>query len=114
MSKVKDINLRLVTPQQNSMNKSISKNNTSGNTGVYYNDQMNKWLSQIRFNKKLIHFGSYHNKEDAIRIREIAELLLFKEYSRRYHELKEKYANEDNSDVEAIIKKKQESIQVNT
>ena len=106
-------NLRIVDNNINMLNKKQYKNTPYGNTGVR-KTKYNTWSCRISFNKKQINLGSYRNKEDAIRVREIAELLLFKEYSRGYHELKEKYANEDTSDVEAIIKKKQESIQNNT
>jgi hypothetical protein len=63
------INLRFATPQQNQQNRSINKNNKSGTKGVSWNKQRNKWTAQIRINGKLIHLGSFLNKEDAINIR---------------------------------------------
>lgn len=107
-------NLRLVTQKQNTWNSGIRTDNVSGVTGVYYIKKKGIWLANMTYNYKQIHLGFYKNKEDAIQTREIAELLLFKEYSPRYHELKEKYTNEDISHVEAIIKKKKYTIQVNT
>ena len=107
-------NLRLITQQKNCLNSEIRSDNTSGTKGIYWRKNNNLWFAMITYKNNKYYLGYHKNKEDAIRVREIAELLLFKEYSRKYHELKEKYANEDTSDVEAIIKKKQESIQVNT
>jgi len=84
-------NLRKVTHQLNMYNNKIFKNNTSGTTGVWFNKRNNKWCAEINYEKKKHYLGEYNNKEDAIFIREITELKLFKEHSRRYNELKEKY-----------------------
>ena len=46
-------NLRICTRQQNQWNKKgLSKNNTSGYTGVYLNRRTGKWYTQLAFNQK--------------------------------------------------------------
>lgn len=88
-------NLRKVTHQLNSYNNKQYSNNTSGMTGVWLNKKDNKWCAEINYEKRKYRLGYYINKEDAIFIREIAELKLHGEYSRRYLELKEKYKDID-------------------
>ena len=75
-------NLRLVTPAQNTYNKSIQPYNTSGEIGVYYHEKRNKWIAQIMINNQ--HYCVYCNsKEDAIEARRKMEDELFGEYG--YH-----------------------------
>lgn len=74
-------NLRIVTQSQNIMNKSISKNNTSGTPGVCYRQREKKWLAYITVNRKNIYLGIFENKEDAIKARKEAEEKYFGEYS---------------------------------
>ncbi len=62
-------NLRFATHSQNNQNRSISSKNTSGTKGVYLNKKSMKWKAQICINGKVIHLGSFLNKEDAINIR---------------------------------------------
>lgn len=78
-------NLRICTYQQNCFNVGINKNNTSRITGVYWNKIMNKWVSQIGIDGKLIYLGSFDNKEDAIKARKDAEIKYFGEF--RYKEM---------------------------
>lgn len=74
-------NLRICSMQKNSFNRGLYKNNTSGTTGVFWNDRMNKWTAQIKHNYKNIILGYYDNIEDAIDVRKQAEEELFGEYS---------------------------------
>ena len=74
-------NLRIVTNQQNAMNQSLRKNNTSGVTGVNYEKQRGLWRARIKVNYKNIELGYYENKEDAIQARREAEEKYFGEYS---------------------------------
>ena len=75
-------NLRLVSPAQNTYNKSIQPYNTSGEIGVYYNEQRNKWIAQIVFKGQ--HRCVYcDSKEEAIETRRKMEDELFGEYG--YH-----------------------------
>jgi hypothetical protein len=67
-------NLRLVTNQQNSRNFHISKNNTSGHTGVTFNKNANKWLAQITVSGENIYLGIYKDIKKAIKVRKEAEI----------------------------------------
>ena len=79
-------NLRICTPQQNAMNRGLSKNNISGFTGVYWSKNDKKWVSQIRYNRKSITLGSFINKDDAIKARKEAEKKYFGEYRCKINE----------------------------
>lgn len=74
-------NLRICTKQQNAMNCKVSKNNTSGVTGVTWNKQNNNWIAQISINRKNIHIGSFDKFEDAKKARREAEDKYFGEYA---------------------------------
>lgn len=75
------LNLRIVTQQQNTMNCQISKNNTSGVTGVYWHKSAKKWAASIKINRKPIHLGLFEDVNDAIIARKQAEEKYFGEYS---------------------------------
>ena len=76
--------LRLVNNQQNQCNAVIAKDNTSGHKGVYWHKKHNKWEALITYNNKQIYLGLYDDIEDAIRVRQQAEIKYFGEY--RYKE----------------------------
>ena len=67
-------NLRLVTPIENSRNKSKHKNNISGVTGVSWNKRDNKWNVYIGVNGKNKYLGSFSDFNQAVDIRKQAEL----------------------------------------
>jgi len=67
-------NLREATRQDNCMNKSLNKNNTSGVCGVHWNKVENKWHASIGFNKKTKHIGNFVNKSHAVNARKKAEV----------------------------------------
>ena len=58
-------NLREASYAENNRNKSIGTDNTSGYKGVNWHKHKNKWRSEIKVNKKVIHLGYYDNKEEA-------------------------------------------------
>lgn len=58
-------NLREATRSQNSLNRAITKRNTSKFKGVTFNKKTNKWQSQASFNNKYYYLGSFEKKEDA-------------------------------------------------
>lgn len=58
-------NLREVTRSQNLQNRRLSKSNSSGFRGVYWNKRAKQWHSQIRCNKKRIHLGFYDTASEA-------------------------------------------------
>lgn len=79
-------NLRIVTPQQNCMNKSIQPNNTSGVPGVSWRKDRNKWRAFISIDGKQIALGLYKRKEDAIAARKAAEEKYFGEFAPKFEE----------------------------
>lgn len=74
-------NLRIVTNQQNCMNRKLVSNNTSGVTGVYWNKGMSKWQAQIMYKRKYMYLGCYDNIEDAVKARKDAEKKYFGEFA---------------------------------
>lgn len=75
-------NLRICTQADNSKNKKIPKNNTSGHKGVCWNKSAKKWIAYIGKNKKLYNLGSFEYIEDAIKARKEAEEKYFGEFNR--------------------------------
>ena len=76
------INLRFCTDHQNTFNKKLSINNTSGKTGVCKEkDNRGKWSAYIFINGKNKRLGVYENFEDAVNVRIEAEKELFGEFS---------------------------------
>jgi len=75
-------NLRIITPHQNSMNCSSSKNGTSKYIGVHFNKRSNKWLSQITINGKCKKIGLFKNEIDAAKARDIATREHFGEFGK--------------------------------
>jgi len=73
-------NLRWVTKSENSMNASLSSNNTSGIKGISFHKASNKWQAIIQLNGKNKHIGLYNTKEDAIEARKLKAIELFGEY----------------------------------
>ena len=73
-------NLRICTNGENNRNKPLQKNNTSGVTGIYFHKKNKNWIVQINVNGKPKNFGSFLNKEEAIKKRE----QLKKEYHGEY------------------------------
>lgn len=72
-------NLRIVTPQQNAMNKISSKENKV--LGVTLDKRLNKWKVLMGYKKTKMYFGYYENFEDAVRVRREAEKKYFGEYA---------------------------------
>lgn len=54
-------------------NMTLIATNTSGCRGVYYDKKTNKYRARLKFNGKLMNFGSYTNFEDAVKARQAAE-----------------------------------------
>ena len=74
-------NLRVCTRSQNNMNSRKRKNQTSKYKGVYYNKRDNKWVSQIRHNKKTICVGCFLNEIDAAKAYNKAAKKYYGEYA---------------------------------
>ena len=60
-------NLREVTHRENSRNKSINKNNTSGYSGVSFNKKAGKYEARVQANGRLMFLGYFEKAEDAFR-----------------------------------------------
>ncbi len=59
-------NLREATQVDNCKNQQLAKSNTSGFTGVRWNDTRNKWTAAIKVERKNIHLGVFNSFEDAV------------------------------------------------
>lgn len=58
-------NLREATQQQNSRNRSVHRNTSSGLKGVYAHSKNAAWCAAICVNGKQIYLGSFATKEEA-------------------------------------------------
>lgn len=74
-------NLRICTIQENVINSSIAKNNTSGVTGVFWNKRLHKWEANICINRERIRLGFFNDFNDAVKARKEAENKYFGEFS---------------------------------
>ena len=59
------INLRIASHRENSRNRSMQSNNTTGHNGISFRKPRNKYLAYIKVNYKQKHLGSFENVEDA-------------------------------------------------
>ena len=66
-------NIYLKSNQGNCKNRSLSKANSSGKTGVCFDKSKNAWVSSITVNYKTKYLGAYKNFEDAVKVRKEAE-----------------------------------------
>lgn len=80
--------LRVANKQQNARNHKLFASNSSGVTGVSWHSRDKNWSAYITFENKMIHLGSFQNKEDAIKARQEAELKYFGEFNRDRNFLK--------------------------
>ena len=74
-------NLRLATPQQNSSNIGIRKNNKSGYKGVCWSKRDKKWIASIYKNNKKQYLGCFDDIVEAVRAYDRAALELFGEFA---------------------------------
>lgn len=74
-------NLRIVTQQQNTINKRIQSNNSSGYAGLSFRKDTKKWKTRITFNGKEIALGCFILKCQAVKARKEAEEKYFGEYA---------------------------------
>lgn len=82
-------NLREVTQQQNTVNKSKMSNNTSGITGVSWDKQRQLWAANICKNYHRVWLGWFQNKDDAIIARLNAEVKYYGEFAPQKHLFKQ-------------------------
>ena len=62
----------------------LSKDNTSGITGVYQRKNSDFWEVSIGFKGRLIYLGKFKDKEDAIKARKQAEQKYYKPIIEKY------------------------------
>lgn len=74
-------NLRICSYKENSFNKSIRVDNTSGIPGVSFHKNNKKWRAKIKYNNLTIHLGYFEDINEALINRRVAEEILFGEYS---------------------------------
>ena len=74
-------NLRIVTNQQNQMNRKKGINCSSKYKGVTWKKQDKQWQAQIQANKKYIYLGLFRIEEDAAKAYNEAAIELFGEYA---------------------------------
>ena len=67
-------NLREVTPLENQRNASMGKNNTSGVTGVHWEENRQQWKATIMVEEKLVFLGRFIHFWKAVRARKLAEI----------------------------------------
>lgn len=68
-------NLRIATEKQNSENRPLKSNNSSGHRGVFFRKYLKSkpWHVSIMSNRKTIHIGYFTTLDEAIQARRMAE-----------------------------------------
>lgn len=87
-------NLREASNSQNTANRGVMKNNTSGITGVSWDKKLQKWRARLQLDSKRLIIGNYVNKNDAIIARLKAEQQYFGEFAPQKHLFKQYKINE--------------------
>ena len=78
-------NLRDCNNTQNSRNRMLSSNNTSGVCGVTFNKKGNKWQAQIGVDGERLYLGMFECFEQAVAARLEAEARYFGEFAPQRH-----------------------------
>ena len=94
-------NLRICIQENNTKNKSLQCNNTSGIAGVSWHKDTNKWAVRISINNKEKHIGVFESFDEAVLIRLKLELKYYGEFAPN----KDLYIKYD------LIKSKEEELQ---
>lgn len=81
-------NLRIVTHQQNQINHSLQRNNSSGVSGVDFYPRNEKYRARIKVSQQEIHLGYYDDFEEAVQARNVGMECMFGEYG-RYNDVPE-------------------------
>ena len=74
-------NLRLCSAADNSRNRSIAANNTSGVPGLSWDKKNKKTVVVIKYQRQVIHLGRFQWYPDAVYARMVAEKIMFGDYS---------------------------------
>lgn len=78
-------NFRKCTQKENTRNRSLHRNNTSGIIGVSFHSRDRVWRSNIMVDGKNIHLGCFVDKDEAIRSRLLAEQKYYGEFAPQRH-----------------------------
>lgn len=73
--------IRICTNTENCRNASLSKNNSSGVTGVHFDNEKQKWAATIKVNRKTIFLGRFNTIEEATICRKKAQDKYFGDFS---------------------------------
>lgn len=74
-------NLRQCKHKENDRNKGLSKNNSSGITGVSMRIDSKKWRARIKVDDKELYLGTFINFDDAVTARLKAENKYYGEFA---------------------------------
>jgi len=74
--------LRNCTHAQNSKNRKLNSDNTTGYKGVYWKKDRNRWIARIMVDGKDICLGYFKDIQEAVEARKIAESKYHGEFSR--------------------------------
>lgn len=74
-------NLRVCSDSQNNMNKRLRSNNSTGISGVWWDERRMKWAVQIAANGERKNIGRFEDLFSAVAARRSAELLLHGSFS---------------------------------
>lgn len=72
--------LRIASRNENMHNRLLSKSNTTGRTGVYYDKEHGRWRAAIRVNGTLKYLGLFDSFDEACKARELAENYYYNEF----------------------------------
>lgn len=75
-------NLRIVTPEQNNLNKMPAKSSSSKYIGVFWDKNKNKWCAKIKVQNKQLFLGYFEREQDAALARDYATKKYFKEFGK--------------------------------
>jgi ribosomal protein S27AE len=98
-------NLHIVSRQENSINKGIQSNNTSGYVGVSWSKRANKFRAYIKLNYKQIHLGLYENFEEAVEARRQGELKYFGKIVERKNDIYTVFTKRNKYNIKEKIEK---------
>lgn len=76
-------NLRLCTASQNTINRNIPRNNTTGVKGVVLRKSKNRYMAQIGVSGKVIYLGMFKTLHEAAGARKLAEIKYHGDFIRR-------------------------------
>lgn len=73
--------LRVIKRSHNCMNHKIRYDNKTGVSGIYYDENYNKYLVTIGVNNQSIYLGCFNDFDKAVKVRKEAEEKYFGKYS---------------------------------